>query len=263
MTPQIIQLPMYCGQLQEIQSGDVMTNSMRPFGMISTSIWQSVRFCELKANDARLAYLWLHTSAKTCAGALRIGPAHLLEEVDFVETLERANEIFAELQKAELIAWNRPYVVIAKYLSFNPVKTYRHAIGAFKEALSLPDGEMKSNLMHELQRHEGAKELARWRNKSGDPHDVMFSIHHFLEVHDANPSEPPSDPIRIPSGKMRTENEKEKGELRTGPDTSGAACFGPTSEPVTLDQPRNGMNESVAPKPGPRPETLRTALARG
>lgn len=188
---------------------------MRDFGLISTTVWQSERFSALEALDTRLAYLWLHTSAKTCAGVMRVGPAHLFEEVDFVDSLDRAVQVFSEMSEAELIDWIRPYVVIKKYLSFNPVKSYKHAIGAFKEVLAMPDCTEKTALVCELQKQKGAMDLANWRNKAGDPHDVMFDIYGHLSEH-SDPIDTLSEPILNPSGISRSKNRKEKGERRSG-----------------------------------------------
>lgn len=188
--------------------------TLRPFGLISTTLWQSAKFTRLTAMDSRLAYIWLHTSQKTCAGVLRVGPAHLLEEVDFVDTLDRASGIFTELQEAGLIDWQRPYVVLGNFLAFNPVKTFRHAIGAFNETLAMPDGETKTRLMNEIRRTPGAMDLANWRDKNGNPHEVILKIHeHFSD--ELNPSETPDEGLGNPPGIKRMKKKKEKGEYRT------------------------------------------------
>jgi len=101
--------------------------SYRPFGMIRSGIWQSERFMSVASNDARLAYFWMHTSYKTCAGVLRIGPYHLLAEVDFVQDIARAEEIFNELEAAGLIVVLHP---------FEPPRFYRRPLSSSQATLS-------------------------------------------------------------------------------------------------------------------------------
>ena len=239
----------------------MMTTGLRPFGLISTTVWQSERFTNLNSLDTRLAYLWLHTSAKTCAGVLRIGPAHLLEEVDYVPTLERASEIFTELVNARLIQWVRPFVVIQNYSRFNPVKSYRHAIGAFKEALALPDSDAKHAVICELKRQPGAMDLAKWRNKAGEPHEVLFAIEAYLNADNLNPSETPNEPIGNPSGINRSRNINEKGEGRTPPESDFPYSPAPNdAQAETADLPRNGEIPEGSSFAKPTDATKRSAL---
>lgn len=214
-----------------------MSSHLRPFGMIGTSLWQSAKFQGIKSLEARLAYIWLHTSQKTCAGVLRIGAAHLVEEVDFIESMDHAKSTYHELSDAGLIEWCKPYVIIHNFLRFNPIKSYRHAIGAFNEVLVLPDGEAKERLFKALQKQKGAVDLLNWRDKAGEPHRVIFAINDFLAgledrivkletefakldneaiiVDCVNPSEAPHEPLTTPSGKSRSKSINEKVESRT------------------------------------------------
>ncbi len=218
-------------------------SGLRAFGLVSTSIWQSNRFTSLERLDARLAYIWLHTSSKTSAGILRIGPAHLFEETDFIDSLDRASEVFEELSDAKLIQRHRPYVVLNKYITHNPVKTYKHAIGAFNEALAMPEGEAKTRPIEELEKQRGAMELARWRDKSGEPHPVLFDIHSYMTERSIPPdtlSNTISDPLcrsRIDKGERRIPNDE-----TTHPDRPS-------------DMQRKPQGASV--------EALRSRLARG
>ncbi|MDA8585563.1 hypothetical protein N9L47_04740 [Rhodobacteraceae bacterium] len=235
---------------------------MRNFGLISTTVWQSERFASLASLDARLAYIWLHTSAKTCAGVLRIGPAHLLEEVDFVTTLERASAIFTELADAGLISWIRPYVMIQKYLSFNSVKSYKHAIGAFKEVLAMPDCEAKASLLHELQKHKGAIDLAAWRNKSGEPHDVLFDIYSYLSDH-PDTLDTPSKPYGNPSGISTNEIKKENAERKTLGDPEIPEDIPALSQARASEALRSEADPKGSAQVLPLEATKRSALAMG
>jgi hypothetical protein len=234
-----------------------MTHGMRSFGLISTTIWQSERFNALSSDQARLCYVWLHTSAKTCAGVMRVGPAHLLEEMASVETLEQAIEIFNDFERVGIVEWFRPYVVLVGYLQFNPVKTYKHAIGAFKEALALPDCEAKHALITHLKQQSGAMALATWRTKGGEPHEVLFSIEAYLSLRNLEldtaltPLDAVSHPSECPSGKSRNTNIKEKGELRRHDD--------PVSEALGADAEVLRVKKAAMP----HPETIARAKAMG
>lgn len=231
-----------------------MSNSLRSFGMISTSIWQSEKFTKLKSRESQLAYLWLHSSAKTCSGVLRAGPAHLFEECNFVDSLELGNEIFLELHSVEMINHMRPYAVITDYLRFNPVKSFRHAIGAFKEVLALPDCEAKAELFMELQKHKGSRDLVAWRDKDGNCHDILVEIMTYLEtISDgfehvepfASPLQCPSEGVGNPSGKIKNTKKKEKSLTVRDPMTQGAVV---TTRPVQSDREERPMLASEAAK---------------
>jgi hypothetical protein len=229
--------------------------SYRPFGMIRSGIWQSERFRSVASDDARLAYFWMHTSYKTCAGVLRIGPYHLLAEVDFVKGIERAEAIFNELEGAGLIIVLRHFVVIAKFLEANPVKSWMHAAGAIGDILELPEGELRGALFEEVIRHEGTRKLLVWRDKNGDPHPLVHVInaHRFEQIDNQseelpNPSHDQSEGFGM--GTSKKENKKKKEELRTQNDaTSRIGSKGTdTSHETTQARPR-----------GPLPETIRLA----
>ncbi len=204
-----------------------MSSNLRSFGMISTTLWQSDKFLKLQDPIERLVYIWLHTSQKTCAGALRVGPAHAYEELDFIKNLEHAEEVFQKLNDVKLIVWFKPYIIIENYLQFNPVKTSRHAIGAFKEVLGLPSCEGKEKLFTALCKQKGTHSLKFWRDKDDEPHEVMHGINSYLETLngaeslsddiDMTPLEPPYDPIVTPSGKSKNKTKKDKLEMKTSP----------------------------------------------
>ncbi len=233
-----------------------MSSGLRPFGLISTTIWQSEKFNQLATDQARLGYIWLHTSAKTCAGVLRVGPATLFEEFPQFQTLEQANDVFRDFQRVGLIHWFRPYVVLNGYLRFNPVRTCKHAIAAFREALALPDCDAKLDLIRQLRLQPGAPKLVEWRSKDGEAHDVLHALNAYLMAHMTDgdaavyPLDRVSDGIGYPSGKSKNTNikEKEKGE--------GSVSAEQESVPLSGDVE---MHRTTRVE-GPRPETI--ALAR-
>jgi hypothetical protein len=244
--------------------------------MISTSLWQSEKFQTVKNLDTRLAYIWLHTSQKTCAGVLRIGAAHLYEEVDFVESIEDAEDIFLQLSNAGLIEWCKPYVIIGNFLRFNPVNTYRHAIGAFNEVLALPDGEPKKKLFSALIKTKGARDLAEWRDKKSEPHKVIFAIHEYtsaLGEDEASKSEnndilscseTPHEPLMNPSGKSRNININEKGESITHPSSENVGDQSPTDDQEpTVAGFRTNVTKSKLPPTHASQAAKDSALAKG
>lgn len=231
--------------------------SPRSFGMVSTTIWQSDKFNSLERLDARLAYIWLLASGRTCAGVLRVGPAHLYEEASIVETHERSTEIFSELKAANLIDWFKPYVVILGYVNFNPIKSQNHAVAAFREVLALPKGKAKRQLLQILKKQRGARILIEHRDKSGNPHELLFELHaHFEEVGEEedsalsirNPSERVSKPLQYPSGTSKTKIENEK--VKRSQD----------ARTIRDDTGMTGRANEHTTREGPRPETLALVL---
>lgn len=226
-------------------------SGLRDFGLIRTTLWQSERFMSIQALDTRLAYIWLHTSFKTSAGVLRIGPPHLLDEVDFFKDLDRCEEVFQELERAGLIMRAKPFTIITKYLEANPVKTFRHAIAAYREVLVLPENGYKHALLAALKNQQGALKLAVWRDKEDNPHEVIHEINTYFMGSESDP-----EPIGSPSethqegivrGTVRIENIKYKKEKREPRRTKGEAAM------ADRGLLRNGEGSE---KPGPRPETL-------
>lgn len=196
-----------------------MSSHLREFGLIRSTIWQSERFCSLERLEAQLAYFWLHTGQKTCAGVLRLGPAHMADELNFLSDVPAATRVLDELEGVGLIVRVKPFVVITQFLKATPVKSYRHAIAAFRECFSLPDCEVKRVLFKELQHQKGAIDLTVWRNKQNEPHAVLFDIHAYAEqlvdqVPEPllNPLHTPSTPIGEGSGKPIPKHINEKGE---------------------------------------------------
>jgi len=94
-------------------------------------------------------------------------------------------------------------------------------------------------------------DLVAWRDKSGQPHEIIHSINAYFsdEMCDPEPimnlSEPPSDGLRRGSGRIQnTEYKKEKGEQDH---------HAPIGHGATIELPRS---EEPSRKRGPRPQTL-------
>ena len=155
-----------------------MTASRR-FGLLLTSIWQSEKFLSLTDPNDRLAYIWLHTSLKTSAGVLRVGPASLVDEVDFLNTLEEGLETLERLRAAGLIIWMKPFVIICKYVSANPPESWQHAVGALNEVLSLPKCTEKGEMLVRLRDTNGYRKLVKRGEKIGEPHKSVMRAHEY------------------------------------------------------------------------------------
>ncbi len=250
--------------------------------MISSKIWTSEKFLSLENLRDRMAYIWLHCSQKTSAGVLRLGPAHMADELDFVGDIANAEEVFEALERAGLIVRQKPFVTIVNFLRFNPVKTYRHAISAWKEVLLLPDSEIKRQTYAELRGAKGTLDLIAWRNKDGQPHEVIFEMERLAsqiegweseampsepDIHSdatANPSDTPNGPISIPSDTHANGVEtpsgkpiikKEKREIRPEAATGSAPTASTSAPSATDERHRRGAR--------PTASALNSALAMG
>lgn len=124
---------------------------MRDYGKISTSVWRSKKFLSLKSDQHRLFYLYLHTCPhvnSTGCFILPIGYA----QADIGWTEESIKKAIDSLSKAYLIAFDskESLIRIVGFLEHDPLTNPKHAQGAVKIALCLPDCPEKLHLFNEL-----------------------------------------------------------------------------------------------------------------
>ncbi|MTI10204.1 hypothetical protein [Curvivirga aplysinae] len=133
---------------------------MRDYGKINTTIWQSKRFLSLADDKARLFYLYLHTSTHTNSiGCYRLQIGYAMADLGWAET--EVLKAIDSLCKALLIEWNKDESIlkIAKFLEKSPTTNKKHAIGAVKLALALPDCDLKANVIKDLKADKYACDL--------------------------------------------------------------------------------------------------------
>lgn len=124
---------------------------MRDYGKISTTIWNSQKFCSLPTDDTRLLYFYLHTCPHVnSVGCFVLRSGYAAEDLQW-ET-ERYQEALDSLSKANLVRVDRAerLVKIVNFLAFDPFTNAKHAKGAIKIALSLPDCQIKLLLLQEI-----------------------------------------------------------------------------------------------------------------
>ena len=123
---------------------------MRDYGKISTSIWNSRKFGKVP-DDARLLYLYLHT----CPHVNSVGCFVLKDgyaTADLGWSVERYLEALDSLSKAFLVGFDRGenLVRVVNFLKFDPFTNPKHAQGAVKLALGLPDSPEKLNALNDI-----------------------------------------------------------------------------------------------------------------
>src|SRR6056297_1263060 len=136
---------------------------MRDFGKISTTIWNSEKFRRLPTDDARLLYFYLHT----CPHVNSVGCFVLREgyaTADLGWSVERYRNSIETLSHNHLISHdkNSEMVLIEGFFRFNAFTNPKHAKGAMKIALGLPDSPIKLRLFMEIQhlKHADCLEIA-------------------------------------------------------------------------------------------------------
>ena len=132
---------------------------MRDYGKVSTSIWNSRKFGKV-SDDARLLYLYLHT----CPHVNSVGCFVLKDgyaTADLGWTVERYLEALDRLSKAFLVGFDRAenLVRVVNFLKFDPFTNPKHAQGAVKLALALPDSQEKINVLKDISQCRHAENL--------------------------------------------------------------------------------------------------------
>jgi len=124
---------------------------MRDYGKISTTIWNSQKFRSLPSDDARLLYFYLHTCPHVnSVGCFVLRDGYAADDLGWEK--ERYRYGIETLRKANLIGYDRAerLVKIENFLAFDPFNNAKHAKGAIKIALSLPDCRIKLLLLREI-----------------------------------------------------------------------------------------------------------------
>lgn len=117
----------------------------RVFGMVASSIWRSRKFRSLSTNDARLAYLYLHTCPHgNSVGAFILPPE--LANLELRSTPETVRQSFGELVKAGLARYDdeEELIQIVNFYEFNPFGSRKHYAGSYRVFHALPECHLKN-----------------------------------------------------------------------------------------------------------------------
>jgi hypothetical protein len=133
----------------------------REFGLVSTSIWNSRKFCGLKSDDARLLYFYLLTCPSVNSiGCYVLKPGYAAADLGW-DTI-RYQDGIQSLSEAGLIGIDRTenLVRIVGFLDHSEIMNVKHGVGAVRIALSLPDCDEKISLLRDLAAQKHVKREA-------------------------------------------------------------------------------------------------------
>lgn len=133
---------------------------MRDYGKISTSIWNSRKFRGLKSDDAKLLYFYFHTCQNVNSiGTFVIRDGYACADLEWDQI--RYRKALDSLSIAHLVSFDdaENTLRIVDYLKHDPFTNPKHAAGAVKLAISLPDGPEKIAILQELAREKHVKEI--------------------------------------------------------------------------------------------------------
>src|SRR5262245_961426 len=106
---------------------------MREFGLISSRIWKSTKFKQLKTPYSRMLYFYLHTN-RWCnvVGLFVLPESRALKELQW--ELSRYRAALQELVRVRLIQYSptEEMVLIDNWLKFNPPQNKDHFLAMFK-----------------------------------------------------------------------------------------------------------------------------------
>lgn len=161
---------------------------MRPFAMISSSIWRSKKFRKLRSDSARLAYFFLHSHE----GGNSLGAFHMPPEqaaLGMKRDAEDLIEAYAELQGVNLIRYDEEeeLLYIVGFVTHSPPQSYKHLSGLNRIFKGLPEGPIKSEIAAEIMNALEAK-AAEWSDEVTSK-SVFLSTAMFLR--DNYPSDTP------------------------------------------------------------------------
>ena len=176
---------------------------MRDYAKISTTLWRSKKFRSV-TDEARLFYLYLHTcSHVNSVGCFILPMGYIKADLGWNE--DAINKAIDSLSKAYLIGFDHSeeIVRIVDYNKHDPFTNPKHAMGAIKIALSIPDCEEKTILLRELLQDKYA----------ADNEDLIKALHRVSKAY-RNP-EPEPEPEPEPNNTHASSDEQ------AGDDQSG------------------------------------------
>ena len=126
---------------------------MREFSKIAARLWDSRRFTRL-SDDGKLFYFYVQTNRQcNSIGCFRLPIGYAVTDLGAEAwPAERAIAVRQEVVDSTLIDLyeDEDLVRIDLFLQFNPITNSRHAAGAAKLALQLPDCALKATVIKEL-----------------------------------------------------------------------------------------------------------------
>ena len=124
---------------------------MRAFGLISSRIWRSQKFSALPDDFAKLFYVYSHTVQHgNATGCFYLPPASAAD--DLGKSIEEIVSAIKSCEAVDLIHydWDNNFIQIRYFFKFNKIDNNKHAIGAVRQALSIPDSQGKADMLKDL-----------------------------------------------------------------------------------------------------------------
>lgn len=120
---------------------------MREYGKVFCDIWASEDFRSLNEDGRALALYLLTCQHCTAVGAFRLPDGYATEDLQW--TAERVSKGFVEVSRKGFATRDErsKWVVIHKFLVWNPIENPNQAKSAAKLLAQMPEGEAKSLLM--------------------------------------------------------------------------------------------------------------------
>lgn len=142
----------------------------REYGPVRTSLWSSRRFWSLPSDASRLFYMYLLSSPHSNSiGCYRLPRGYIAADLRWDE--EAIGTAIKECSDSLLIAYDEAeeVVFIRQFVAKNPTTNAKHALGAVRAALSLPDCELKRFVLSDLARDRFAAGLPELKAIDSEP----------------------------------------------------------------------------------------------
>ncbi len=122
----------------------------RSYGKVSISLWRSRKF-RPTSDSSKLFYMYLHTCPHVNSiGCFWLPKGYIMADLGWDNSaVDRA---ITELSERKLIGWNEDEEVmsITQFLEHSSITNMKHAAGAVKHAVALPDCDLKVKVINEL-----------------------------------------------------------------------------------------------------------------
>lgn len=167
---------------------------MRDYSKIYTSIWKSKKFRNLDSDDARYFYFYLHTCPHVnSVGCFVLPIGYATADLRWPE--DKVRKAIESLCEVSLIGfhWSEGVVRIVGFLRHDPFTNAKHAAGAIKAALDVPDCSEKLLLLNDLR-------AAKHTEKSEALKEALDSLSEAYRTPEPEPEPEPEHSEPIGSG---------------------------------------------------------------
>jgi hypothetical protein len=116
--------------------------------MIESSIWEDEKFCALSV-EAKLLFIYLFSSPhRNMVGLYRLTIKYISSDTGFNES--KILELMKELISNGMVSYLGDYVLVKKFLKYNPLNNEKQAKGAIKRLSDMKLGSVNPALVNEF-----------------------------------------------------------------------------------------------------------------